>query len=62
MRKHSKKIISDEKTIDIVGTDGKGTLNISTAGHLVIFGAGIKVAKHGNKNISSKSAQIYWKH
>ena len=57
MRKHSKKIISDENTIDIVGTggDGKGTLNISTASALVAAGAGIKVAKHGNKNISSKS-------
>ena len=57
MRKHSKKIISDENTIDIVGTggDGKGTLNISTASALVVAGAGVKVAKHGNKNISSKS-------
>ena len=57
MRKHSKKIISDESTIDIVGTggDAKGTLNISTASALVAAGAGVKVAKHGNKNISSKS-------
>ena len=57
MRKHSKKIISDDNTIDIVGTggDGKGTLNISTASALVVAGAGVKVAKHGNKNISSKS-------
>ena len=57
MRRHSKKITSDENTIDIVGTggDGKGTLNISTASALVTAGAGIKVAKHGNKNISSKS-------
>ena len=57
MRKHSKKIIADENTIDIVGTggDGKGTLNISTASALVAAGAGVKLAKHGNKNISSKS-------
>ena len=57
MRKHSKKIIADENTIDIVGTggDGKGTLNISTASALVATGAGVKLAKHGNKNISSKS-------
>ena len=41
MRKYSKKIISDENTIDIVGTggDGKGTLNISTASALVTAGA-----------------------
>ena len=57
MRKHSKKIISDDDTIDVVGTggDGKGTLNISTASAIVAAGAGVKVAKHGNKNISSKS-------
>ena len=57
MRKHSTKITSDNNTLDIVGTggDGKGTLNISTASALVAAGAGIKVAKHGNKNISSKS-------
>ncbi|MFL2801429.1 MAG: anthranilate phosphoribosyltransferase [Paracoccaceae bacterium] len=57
MRKHSKKIIADENTIDIVGTggDGKGTLNISTASALVAAGAGVRLAKHGNKNISSKS-------
>ncbi len=58
MRDHAVKVeCNDPMAVDIVGTGGDGlhTFNISTTSAFVCAGAGVTVAKHGNRAITSKA-------
>lgn len=56
MRAKMKTIQLTEKVLDIVGTGGDGaqTLNISTGASIIVASCGVKVAKHGNRSVSSQ--------